>query len=224
MSITLAPHTTDVVGIFGAGKSATALARRALDAGYEVKIATSADAADTAMMVDIVAPGAVATDTAHLAEGTDLVIIAVPLRRFRELPLHSLAGRVVIDLMNYWPPVDGILPEFEESDQPSSVLVRDALPDSVRLVKTFNHLGYHQMEDLALPAGAPRRAAVALAGDDPSAVDIVARFVERVGFDPVTVGTLQDTEGMQPEGEIFGRDLSAPELTRLLADRDRLVA
>jgi predicted dinucleotide-binding enzyme len=51
------------------------------------------------------------------------------------------------------------------------------------LVKTFNHLGYHQMEDLARPAGAADRIAVGVAGDDPAAVRVVVDFVERAGFE-----------------------------------------
>jgi predicted dinucleotide-binding enzyme len=219
------PSKRELVGIFGAGKSGMALARRALDSGYDVKIATSANAADTAMMADIVAPGATATDTAHLADRTDIVIIAVPLRRFRELPFHTLAGHVVIDVMNYWPPIDGILPEFESSRRPSSAVIRDALPNSARLVKTFNHLGYHQMEDLARPTGAPDRAAVAIAGDDPSAIETVARFINRIGFDPVPNGALDESGNMQPEGDIFGLHLSATELERRLrVDNNRLTA
>jgi len=48
------------------------------------------------------------------------VVIAVPLRRFTDLPLSPLADRIVIDVMNYWPPVNGLLPEFQHSGQPSS--------------------------------------------------------------------------------------------------------
>jgi 8-hydroxy-5-deazaflavin:NADPH oxidoreductase len=49
------------------------------------------------------------------------VILAVPLRRLPDLPLEQLAQHVVVDAMNYWPPINGILPTYENTDQPSSV-------------------------------------------------------------------------------------------------------
>ena len=44
---------------------------------------------------------------------------------------------------------------------------------TVRLVNTLNHIGYHEIEELARPTGATGRVALAVAGDDPDAVDAV---------------------------------------------------
>lgn len=169
------------IGIFGAGKSGIAIARRALAAGYPVRITTSGPAERTALVTGILTPGAVPVDAQHLADGADLVVLAVPLRAWRDLPLARLAGRIVVDVMNYWPPVDGILPEFE-TDRPSSAIVRDGLPPDARLVKTLNHIGYHDIEDLTRPAGHPDRVALAVAGDDADAVALVSRFVDDLGL------------------------------------------
>lgn len=198
-----------VLGIFGAGKSGVAIARLALSAGRAVAVASSGSADETDALLRFVAPGAVATTARDLPTEADLLVLAVPLRRFRELPLDALTDRVVIDVMNYWPPIDGVLPEFAEARRPSSTVVRDALPPSARLVKTFNHLGYHQMEDLARPAGSPDRAALAIAGDDPAAVEAVARLVDDLGFDPVPAGPLVDSDALEPGSAVFGQHLDA---------------
>ena len=84
-------------------------------------------------------------------------------------------------------------------------------------MKTFNHLGYHQIEDLARPAAAPDRVALALSGDDPAAVTAVANFVDRLGFDPVPAGRLGDSAALQPESSIFGAPLTAEAMRRRLA-------
>jgi len=208
---------TGAIGIVGAGKSGTAIARLAVAAGYQVQIASSGSPADTEMMMRVVAPGVQVVPIDDVARGTDLVVIAVPLRRFRELPRDLFAGRTVVDVMNYWPPIDGVLPEFENTDQPSSVIIQRALPATSSLVKTFNHLGYHQMEDLAAPAGTAGRVALGVAGDDRAAMDAVMRFVNTVGFDPVDAGTLEDSRPLQPETAIFGAALDSDTLTALLA-------
>lgn len=199
------------IGIVGAGKSGVAIARLALDAGYTVKIASSGPAKDTALMTDIVSPGAIAVDIADLADGADIVVVAVPLRRFHDLPLHLLAGHTVIDVMNYWPPIDGHLPDFESTDHPSSVIIQDTLPSSV-VVKTFNHLGYHQMEDLARPAGTPGPVGLGVASDDIAATQTVMEFVDSVGFDPIYIGTLNESAVLQPETPLFGAALSASDI------------
>jgi 8-hydroxy-5-deazaflavin:NADPH oxidoreductase len=205
------------IGIFGAGKSGVAIARRALAAGYGVRIATSGPADRTALVTAILTPGAIAVDAAELAGSAGLVILAVPLRRFRELPLASLEGSLVVDVMNYWPPIDGVLPDFE-GVRPSSEVVRDALPPTARLVKTLNHVGYHEIEELARPAGTPRRVALAIASDDPDALDAVARFVDDLGFDPVPAGGLAGSAVLQPGSPIFGADFGKT------AMRDELAA
>lgn len=214
-ALAVAPART--VGIFGAGKSGVAIARLALAAGYRVRIAASGPGDRTALVTGILTPGAVATDPAALAADVGLVVLAVPLRKYRDLPLPTLAGRVVADVMNYWPPVDGVIPEFEVPGRPSSEVVRDALPPAARLVKTLNHIGYHEMEELARPAGAPHRVALAVAGDDPQAVRAVARFVDDLGFDQVLAGSLRDSAALQPGSPVFGADLDAPALRRALA-------
>ena len=151
------------------------------------------------MITNIVTSGVIATYVGDLITDADIVVLAIPLRRFTDLPLALLADRIVIDVMNYWPPVDDLLPEFQHSHRPTSVLVRDALPPTARLVKTFNHLGYHQIEGLARPAGAPDRAALAICGDDPATVAAVANFVDRLRFNPVPAGRLADSAALQHE-------------------------
>lgn len=204
------------IGIIGAGKSGVAIARLAIDAGYTVKIASSGRASQTQMMVDIVAPGALAVDVEDVADSTEFIVIAVPLRRFRELPLDLLAGHIVVDVMNYWPPIDGILPEFENDDRPSSAIIQDALPSTARLVKTFNHLGYHQMEDLARPTSGPERVALGVASDDAQASHAIAEFIDAVGFEPVHIGGLGHSAVLQPETPLFGAALPASELEKRL--------
>ncbi|MFC7725464.1 NADPH-dependent F420 reductase [Nocardioides sp. GCM10028917] len=205
-----------VIGIFGAGKVGIALARLAVDAGYTVHIASSGTTADTAGITRFFAPAALPADGDDLPGLADVLVIAVPLRRFRELPLAAMAGRIVIDAMNYWPPIDGTLPEFQHTHRPTSTIVRDALPPTARLVKTFNHLGYHQLQELPRPAGATDRVALAVAGDDPRAVETVAEFMDDLGFDPVTLRSLEDSDMLEAGSSVFGQPFNQHQLRRAL--------
>lgn len=160
------------------------------------------------------APGAAAASAADAARRSDIVILAVPLGRYRTLPAAQLTGKIVIDAMNYWPPTDGVLPEFDNT--PSSPVVAAALPGA-RLVKAFSHLDYHQLDEDARPAGAADRHAIAIAGDDEQAVQAVADLVDRLGFDPVVTGPLATAARFGPGSDLFGTSASRIDVARLLA-------
>src|SRR5699024_6302814 len=132
------------IGILGAGRVGSALARRAVAAGYDVRIASSRPAAEIALLTEVVTPGAHAVDAAELA-AADLTVVAIPLRRYRDLDPARYAGRTVVDVMNYWAPTDGVQPDFEADHRGSSEVIQDHLAGA-RLVKAFNHIGYHDLE------------------------------------------------------------------------------
>jgi predicted dinucleotide-binding enzyme len=198
------------IGILGAGRVGSAIARTALKAGYAVHIAGSGPATDIQLIVDIVTPGAVAMTAAEVAASADLVILAVPLHKYRTVDPATLTGKVVIDTMNYWQPIDGDLHEFTADARSSSEVVGDYFAGA-RLVKTLNHIGYHDLETDARPAGAADRHGLALAGD-PESTALVAEVLNRFGFNPVFAGPLEAGAAFEPGSPIFGGRHTAEEL------------
>ncbi|MFJ8962226.1 NADPH-dependent F420 reductase [Lentzea sp. NPDC102401] len=176
------------IAVLGAGHVGPVLARLALAAGYEVGIAGSGDPARIEMITEFLAPGAVAQTASDAVADAGLVVLAIPWHRFSTLDPRMFAGKVVIDSMNHWPPAAEPLGTSED-------VARRLV--GAQVVKTLNHVAYQDME----PAGGR---AVGLAGDSPAALEAVAAFLERIGFDPVPVGSLAAGRLLEPGGPVFG--------------------
>lgn len=207
--------TRPVVAILGAGKLGTVIARLAVAAGYRVLIAGSGASERIRLVVEVLAPGATAVTADEAARRGELVVLALPLSRLADVPVAALAGRVVVDATNYWWEVDGVRDDLVST----STQVQAFLPGSA-VVKAFNHMGYHDLDEGPRPHGAPDRRAIAVAGDDPAALALVSRFVDDLGFDPVPVGTLADGVRLEPHQAAFGANVGAAQLRTLVGQAD----
>jgi hypothetical protein len=199
---------TPRIAVLGAGHVGPVIARVALAAGYPVSIAASGDPAEIALIAEILVPGARARWAADAVADADIVVLAIPLHKFASFDPELVAGKLVIDTMNYWPPVDGVQPLFE--GRGSSEIVAERLAGST-VVKALNHIGYHELEDDRRPVGAPDRRALGVAGDDSDAVDVVAEVVERIGYDAVRLNSLDAGRLLGPGGPVFGVSLRRAE-------------
>jgi 8-hydroxy-5-deazaflavin:NADPH oxidoreductase len=206
------------LGIVGAGKFGTTLARGAVAAGYDVAISGSGPADNIALTVAILAPGAHAATTAEVVHHADLIVLAVPTHRFRELPSDTFAGKILVDAMNYWQPVDGDDPELAGAANGTSAIVQEHIP-SARVVKSLNQLGYHQVEENLRPPGAPDRIAMGAAGDDRLAVREVMTLLDRLGFDPIEAGPLENGLALEPDGSPIAPTYTADQLAELVTSR-----
>ena len=206
------------LAVLGAGHVGPVIARLALKAGYPVSIATSGDPENIALITELVIPGAQPRWASDAVTGADIVVLAIPLHSFREVDPGLLDGKLVVDAMNYWPSSDGVMNSFKYGG--SSEIVSRRLAGSI-VVKALNHIGYHELEDRARPAGAPDRQAAGVAGDDLVAVAAIAGLVDRIGYDPVRLGSLRAGRVLQPGGPVFGVTLTLPEFERAIRQEAR---
>ncbi len=189
------------VGLIGSGNIGSTVARLAVDAGHDVVLSNSRGPETLEDLVEDLGPRARAATAAEAAAAGDVVVVTVPLKAYRDVPVAPLAGKVVIDTNNYYPERDGRFPELEDGSTTTSELLQAHLPES-RVVKGFNNIVAAHLGELARPAGAADRSALAIAGDDADAKATVTALLDSFGYDTVDAGPLA-------EGWRFERDMPA---------------
>lgn len=206
------------IAVLGAGHVGPVIARLALDAGFEVAIAGSGSPEKIALMTQVVIPGAEPRWARDAVEGAGLVVLALPLHRFATFDPDVVAGKLVVDAMNYWPAADGVEEAFEDRRLSSSEIVQRRLARST-VVKTLNHIGYQDLEDARRQAGSPERRAIGVAGDDSAATKFVQDVIDRFGFDTVRLDSLSAGRLLEPGGPVFGALLSRSEFEQAVRAR-----
>lgn len=191
------------IGIIGAGNIGSTLARGLTARGYDVVISNSRGPESLAPLVAELGPRATAGTATDAATAGEIVIVTVPLRAYRDVPVAPLAGKIVLDTNNYYWERDGRIAELDEKQATTSGLLQDHLPAS-RVAKAFNHIGAAQILTDGRPAGDPDRRALATAGDDADAVAFVTALYDEFGFDTVNVGSLADSWRVERDQPAYG--------------------
>ncbi|HZD97097.1 MAG TPA: NAD(P)-binding domain-containing protein [Micromonosporaceae bacterium] len=177
------------VGFIGSGMIGGTVARLAIAGGYDVVMSNSRGPETLADTVAALGPHARAATGADAAAAGDLVVVSTPLAAIDGLPADQLAGKPVLDTINYYAQRDGNEPDLDAGTTTSSELLQRRLPRS-HVVKVFNNIYFMHLGALARPAGAPDRTALPIAGDDADAKAAVAAFLDAIGYDAVDAGPL----------------------------------
>src|SRR3989454_2887440 len=208
------------IGIIGAGHIGSQIARLAVANDYNVVISNSRGPDTLSALVAELGPNARATTAIDAARAGDVVVVTVPLKNYRAVPVEPLAGKVVIDTNNYYPQRDGHIPELDNESTTTAELLQAHLPES-KVVKAFNHIYAAQLTTDGQPPGSKNRRALVIAGDDPSAKATVTDLLDQFGFDTVDAGPLKEGWRIQRDTPGYGPRRTAEEMRRDLAAAKR---
>jgi predicted dinucleotide-binding enzyme len=174
------------IGIVGAGAIGGAIAKLAADRGHEVMISSRHPDRLAGLAAAI---GCHAGSLGEAAGFGELCVLAVPLMALDSLPVQTLAGKIVIDAMNYYPERDGSIATLDARAITTSEFVAAHLAGA-RLVKAFNAILATDLPDDTRPPVASGRRALPIAGNDPAANRVVADLHDAFGFDALDTGLL----------------------------------
>src|SRR3954454_14387711 len=122
------------IGLIGSGNIGSTVARLAVAAGHDVVMSNSRGPETLADLVSDLGDHARAATATEAAQAGDVVVVTIPLKNYREVPVEELAGKIVIDTMNYYPGRDGQIADLDSQSTTSSELLQAHLPAS-RVVK-----------------------------------------------------------------------------------------
>jgi 8-hydroxy-5-deazaflavin:NADPH oxidoreductase len=214
------------IGLIGAGHVGSQIARLAVASDHNILISNSRGPETLLALVAELGPRTRAATAVDTAKAGDIVVVSIPLKNHRAVPVEPLAGKIVIDTNNYFPPRDGHIPELDNESTTTSELLQAHLPTS-KVVKAFNHIYAAELTTDGRPPGTKNRRALVIVGDDQGAKATVTRLLDQFGFDTVDAGPLKegwriqswrDTPGSGPRrtADELRKDLAA---ARRYADR-----
>lgn len=205
------------IGIIGAGMIGGSLAALFGECGHDVLLSNSRGPHTLRDQVATL-PATVRAETVEdAARGGDVVVLAIPLYRFTDLPADAFAGKIVVDAGNYYPSRDGVLPQLESGQTTSSEIIAGHL-NGAHVVKAFNTIYFQNLRDDGRPdVPDDDRVAIPLAGDDAEAKSVVAELIHEIGFAPVDTGSLAEGRRQEPGTPVYGQVVGPAEARKLLA-------
>ncbi|WP_037842532.1 NADPH-dependent F420 reductase [Streptomyces sp. NRRL F-5126] len=202
------------LALIGSGHIGKTLARLAVDGGLDVVLSNSRGPATLADLAAELGPRARAATAAEAAGAGDWVVVTIPLVAYTQVESEPLAGRTVIDTMNYYPDRDGQFEALDDGTTTSSELLQQHLGASAHVVKAFNNIFFRHLAALGRPAGAADRTALPIAGDDADAKRHATELLGILGYDAVDAGPLARGRQFQPGTPAYGapyaKDKEAP--------------
>jgi predicted dinucleotide-binding enzyme len=208
------------IGLIGAGHIGSQIARLAVANGYDVVISNSRGPETLSDLVAELGSKARAATVVEASRAGDIVVVTIPLKNYRTVPVEPLAGKIVIDTNNYYPQRDGHIPELDNESTTTAELLQQHLPAS-KIVKAFNHIHAAELTTHGQPAGTKNRRGLVIAGDDQDAKATVTKVLDQFGFDTVDAGPLKEGWRIQRDTPGYGPRRTAEELRRDLAAAKR---
>jgi 8-hydroxy-5-deazaflavin:NADPH oxidoreductase len=210
------------LGIIGAGRIGSNVARAVIAHGYDVVIANSRAPETLTELVAELGPHARAATAEQAATEGDLVLVAIPFHAYESVPVEPLDDKVVLDANNYYYERDGHVPSLDAGETTTSGLLQAHLPQA-KVVKVFNGIDARDIPVDGTSAGTEDRRALPLSSDHPDALQVVAALLDELGFDSVPVVPLAESWRFERDRPAYGIRQTRAELVANLAKATRTI-
>jgi predicted dinucleotide-binding enzyme len=206
------------IGIIGTGRIGGALARHWVGAGHEVFM-SSRHPEELQDLAEELGPRARAGTPREAAAFGEVVLVSVPYAAIPQIGRDykaELAGKIILDTSNPFEGRDG--PMAIEAQQKGAGIASAEFLNTTRLVRAFNCIPAASLANEANRE--PERIAIPLGGDDEEALAMAERLVRDAGFDPVVIGSLEESQRFDLGQPLAMGSATAAELRRAAGSAD----
>ncbi len=175
------------IAILGAGNVGATLGKRFAEQGHAVSFGVP----DPLKYADSGLPGTIRS-VAEAAQSAEIILLAVPYHAVEQVikDCGDLQGKILIDATNPLGMTEKGL-ALTAGFSTSGAETIAALAPAARLVKCFNQTGFGNMAE-------PRQSVMFVCGDDASANETVRQLAAEIGFDAISIGTLDKARLLEP--------------------------
>lgn len=204
------------IAVIGAGKIGQAVGQLWLRAGHTVCFGSRSPEKLFSFLKGIGGSSSVQSIEQAAAQ-SEIVFLAIPNSAVAELApsLKSvLSGKIVIDATNPFAlSPEGRIISSLGADMTAGSRMASLFPQSI-IVRAFSHV----MDELLVSRGTKQSGlwAMAIAGDDPAAKQVVSALVSDTGFVPEDIGTLAESSPLDPGGKLFPHMFTVADMRALL--------
>lgn len=144
----------------------------------------------------------------------ELLVLSVPFKAIAQVAqaiATEVTHKVIIDTCNPYPERDGDIATqvIQDPSLRQSAYTASLFPGS-KIIKGLNTIYFVHLRDYAFRG--KDKVAIPIAGNDKDAKKTVSQLLQDIGFDPVDVGTIADSEVMEVDQLLYNKPMNAQEM------------
>jgi hypothetical protein len=207
--------TTAIVGTGGIG---SAIARRLASGGERLHLSSADMASARALAASLGPAAAVAHDNLDALQGADAIVLALRfavLKSVIDEIADSLNEKLVVVPSNpFGIDAQGHVSRLLPKGQSSGPIVAGWLPAGTRLAMAFGTMSADLLESSSKRL--PEPAVLFYATEDDRAGQEVEQLIRAAGFEPVTVGGIEQSDRLEVGGDLHDRVVGPAEARSLI--------
>ncbi|MCX7550076.1 NADPH-dependent F420 reductase [Xanthomarina sp. F2636L] len=207
------------IGIIGSGHIGGNLGKHWAKAGHEVLFSSrhpkeldhlAHEAGNNAKAVSV---------TEAFEANADAYLLATPFKAIDQIS-EKYAGeygdKVIIDATNPYPERDGEMAQEVRNANYNATEYTAMKFNTAKTIKAFNTIKAEDLKNQAFRHD--NKLSVPFAAQDEESKTIGKQLIEDIGFDAYYVGSLSDSNIMDPDQEIYGKSLEIDKLKKLVIE------
>ncbi|TYB77086.1 NADPH-dependent F420 reductase [Bizionia myxarmorum] len=205
------------IGIIGSGNIGGNLGKQWAKAGHEVMFSSRHPESLKPLVQESEGNVSAINIKSAFEANADVYLLATPFEAIDELSelyAGEYGNHIIIDATNPYPERDGSMAQNVRDANYNASEYTAMKFNTAKTIKAFNTIKAEDLESQAFKKF--DKLAIPYAAQDEESKLIARQLIQDIGFDPLYVGNLSDTDIMDPEQAIYGKSLTREDLQYLV--------